>query len=131
MATLAYAFRLHLHSRPDTQLLPILPHRPGLMCRQHRRVQRLAQHWQQEVLLPADTLLAAGLAYHLADLALPELARCVAEGGPGARPPGDASLRLLLQPFCAALASTDSPALLLRLRCVLWGVGARVPCVAP
>jgi hypothetical protein len=87
-------------------------------------VQQLAQHWQQEVLLPADTLLAAGVAYHLADLVLPELARCVAEGGAGVRPPGDASLRLLLQPFCAALAATDSPALLHRLRCTPWEVGA-------
>lgn len=90
-------------------------------------MQRVAAFWRDEVLLPSDGLAAAGLAYHLADTLLPELAGCVGEAAPGARggAPDDATLRALLDPFCAALAGADSPAMLYRLRCahaLLWGL---------
>lgn len=78
---------------------------------------RLGDFWLQEVLLPRDTLVAVGVAYHLTDLLLPELARCLQEGGAKGAAPGDATLRVLLEPFCAALAATHHPALVHRLRC--------------
>lgn len=76
-------------------------------------MERAAAFWRTQVLLPGDGLAAAGLAYHHADLLLPELDKCVAEGG--AAPDADA-LRTLLEPFCAALADADSPAMLHRLK---------------
>ncbi|KAL4458010.1 hypothetical protein ABPG75_012875 [Micractinium tetrahymenae] len=82
---------------------------------QARRVQRLADFWLGEILVPSDTLAAAGVAFHLADLLLPELAKCVAEGGGGAAP-DDATLRALLEPFCRALAAAATPAMIHRLR---------------
>lgn len=84
---------------------------------------RAAAFWLDEVLLPSDTLAAAGVAYHLADLLLPELGKCVAEGGPRAAAPDDATLRRLLDPFAAALAATSNPAMVHRLKCVGAGVG--------
>lgn len=79
-------------------------------------MERAADFWRDEILLPTDGLAAAGLAYHLADLLLPELSGCVAEGGPRAAVPDAATLRRLLDPFAAALAGADSPALAHRLR---------------
>jgi hypothetical protein len=79
-------------------------------------VQRLADFWLAEILLPGDTLVAAGVAYHLADLLLPELAACLADGGSGGAVPDDATLRLLLEPFCRALAGAFNPAMVYRLR---------------
>lgn len=85
------------------------------LCRQARRAQRLADFWLREILLPSDTLPAAGVAFHLADLLLPELARCAA-GGSGGGAPDDATLRTLLEPFCRALAAAATPAMIYRLR---------------
>lgn len=90
---------------------------------------RAADFWLGEVLQPSDTLAAAGLAYHLADLLLPELGKCVAEAGPRGAAPDDATLRRLLHPFAAALAGTSNPAMVHRLRCALPG-GQRPGCSA-
>lgn len=79
-------------------------------------MQRVADFWREEVLLPSDRVAAAGVAYHLADLLLPELSRCVSEGGPRGAVPDDATLRSLLEPFAAALAAADTPAMVYRLR---------------
>lgn len=76
-------------------------------------MERAAAFWGAQVLLPTDGLAAAGLAYHHADLLLPELQKCVAEGGAA---PDDAALCMLLNPFCVALADADSPAMLHRLK---------------
>ncbi|KAI3435489.1 hypothetical protein D9Q98_001555 [Chlorella vulgaris] len=80
------------------------------------RIQRLAHCWLHDVLLPGDTLAAAGVAYHLVDLMLPELEACVVYTGANGAVAMDHTLRPLLEPFCAALAATSSPALVVRLR---------------
>ena len=90
----------------------------------------MADFWLQEMLMPQDTLAAAGVAYHLTDLLLPELAGCVqAEGGGEA--PDNHTLRLLLDPFCRALASTRDAALVYRLRCALPAGRAVLCCMGP
>lgn len=66
---------------------------------------------RDEVLLPSDTLLAIGVAYHVSDVWLPELQAAAAGGG--GRPP-HASLVALLEPFAEALARTRQQALLSR-----------------
>lgn len=76
-------------------------------------MQLVADFWLGEVLLPRDTLATAGVAFHFADLLLPELAQCVAQGGSA---PDDATLRTLLEPFCRALAVAATPAMIHRLR---------------
>lgn len=85
---------------------------------QPRRVQRLADFWLAEILVPHDTLNAAGVAFHLSDLLLPELANCLQQGSSGSSgaAPDDATLRTLLEPFCRALAAAPAPALIHRLR---------------
>lgn len=103
-------FSCHMLELDDQRAARALPLR-----RQARRVQRVADFWLGEVLLPGDTLAAAGVAFHLADLLLPELAKCVAEGSVGAAP-DDATLRMLLEPFCRALAGAATPAMIHRLR---------------
>ncbi len=110
----------------STNHLGCLPTNPS-MCRQEQRVSRAADFWLSEVLVPSDTLVAAGVAYHLADLLLPELGKCVAEGGPRAAAPDDATLRRLLEPFGAALAATSNPAMVHRLKCAR---GAGLQCGA-
>lgn len=97
------------------------PPHTHLGCRQERRVSRAAAFWLDEVLQPSDTLAAAGVAYHLADLLLPELSKCVAEGGPRAAAPDDAALRRLLEPFASALAATSNPAMVHRFKCAAVG----------
>ncbi|PSC72643.1 Ribosomal RNA processing 1 B [Micractinium conductrix] len=81
---------------------------------QERRVARLADFVLHEIMVPGDTLVSAGVASHLTDLLLPELSKCVAEGGAAA--PSDITLHALLDPFCQALAATTNPALIYRLR---------------
>lgn len=75
---------------------------------------RLADFVLHEIMVPGDTLVSAGVASHLTDLLLPELSKCVAEGGAAA--PSDITLHALLDPFCQALAATTNPALIYRLR---------------
>ena len=86
-------------------------------------MERVAGFWLSHVLVPGDTLAAAGVAYHLADLLLPELGRVAGEGGA----PDAATLARLLQPFAAALAATDNPALVYRLRCAPAAGGRPAP----
>ena len=102
-------------------------------CREERRVRAVADIWRSEVLLPGDTLVAAGISYHLSDLLLPELARCCGELGGGGSAPDNAALRLLLEPFCQALAGTTDAALIFRLRyvCVGWVGGGGGRCQEP
>lgn len=64
------------------------------------------------MLVPQDTLPAAGFAYHVADLLLSELTRVTGEKGPA---PSNDTLVLLLEPFCAAAASTRDNVLVTRL----------------
>lgn len=76
----------------------------------------------QSCLVPTDDFAAAGVAYHLADIYVEELAG-VAEGEPV--PP--AALSLLLEPFVAAISTTPSQALINRIRCRRgWPHGARL-----
>lgn len=71
--------------------------------------------WLREVLLPQEPRVAAGLAYHLCDLLLPELA--VVCGGEAAGPaPQQPTLLALVEPYCQALARTGDKALVYRLR---------------
>lgn len=64
---------------------------------------------RDEVLLPSDTLLAGGVAYHLADVWLPELLAAVQ----GTQLPPEL-LEQLLQPFVDVLARSAQPTLLNR-----------------
>lgn len=66
---------------------------------------------QDAVLLGTDSHPAAGLAYHIADVFVAELASVSRAG----RPPA-AALKALLQPFCQTLARTSRAAFLPRLR---------------
>lgn len=84
------------------------------------------QLWLTRVLLPADSHIARGLAYHLCDVLLPELSAVAAaapSNGSARGVPQQATLRTLLEPFCQALARTRDPALIFRLRCVGAWVG--------
>ncbi len=74
-------------------------------------VGRYADFLQHEVLLPADHVSAAGLAFHVGDLLVSEL-RAVAAGAPV---PG-AALAALLAPFAAALQKAPDQAALGRTR---------------
>ena len=87
-------------------------------CRSAGQVQLYTDLWLHEVLLPQDNLVAAGLAYHMCDLLLPELAAvCSSSGSGGASAaPQQTTLLALLEPFCQALARTRDPALVYRLR---------------
>ena len=76
-------------------------------------VEEYAAFWKDEVLLPSDTLAAAGVAYHISDLLLQELSGVVAQ--PGAAPAAT-TLETLLEPYCAALAATRDAVLVRRLR---------------
>ncbi|KXZ48718.1 hypothetical protein GPECTOR_25g300 [Gonium pectorale] len=69
-------------------------------------LQRYTSFLRDHVVLPADTLSAAGLAYHVGDILLDEL-RAVADGR---AVPGPA-LAALLSPFAAALAGGDQAVL--------------------
>ncbi|KAK9837267.1 hypothetical protein WJX81_002616 [Elliptochloris bilobata] len=75
---------------------------------------------REEILLRSDVVPAMGLSLHLADIALPELRAAVKEGGAVAPVPWPA-LKVLLEPFSAALASTGRPALVARLRDNVFG----------
>lgn len=69
-----------------------------VLCRQTDFVERYADYLHHHVMLPGDTLSAAGVAYHCGDVLLDEL-RGVAEG----RAVPASALALLLQPFIEAL----------------------------
>lgn len=79
------------------------------------------------VLQPTDGIRAVGLAYHVTDVFLPELARVVSEGS--SKPPQGEILEVLLQPFVDALVAAGEAAPIRRLRSVgfveqgwaLWG----------
>ncbi len=68
---------------------------------------------QQEVLLPPPDLAAPSLAYHTADVFLPQLALVCDKG---TQIPGKKALASLLRPFCTALALNGDPAMIQRLR---------------
>ena len=85
----------------------------GSNCRDVATVQDFAAFWRDEVLLPGDTLVAAGVAYHVADMVLPQLTIVVSEA---AAPPPAAALAALLAPFCAALGDSGDAVLVQRLR---------------
>ena len=75
-------------------------------------VKRYADFLRGHVLLPADTLNAAGMSFHVADLFVPELlAASVDRAAP------EACLALLLEPFCAALSCAPHKANVQRFRC--------------
>jgi len=59
------------------------------------------------------------VAYHVIDLLLPELTRVVGEAGKGAFP-SKKTLETLLDPFCAAAATTKDAVLIRRLYQGLW-----------
>lgn len=59
------------------------------------------------------------MAYHVIDLLLPELTRVVGEAGKGAFP-SKKTLETLLDPFCAAAATTKDAVLIRRLYQGLW-----------
>ena len=82
-------------------------------CRDKAAVKDFSHFWRSEALLPQDTLPAAGFAYHVADLLLPELSRVVGEK-PDATP-SNKTLLLLLEPFCTAAARTKENVLVGRL----------------
>lgn len=85
-----------------------------MKCRDAALVSEYASFWKDEVLLPKDTLAAAGVAYHIADMLLHELARIVEAAG--AAPPSADTLRTLLNPFIAAFAETKDSVMIYRLR---------------
>ncbi|MEW5318831.1 MAG: hypothetical protein WDW38_010017 [Sanguina aurantia] len=66
------------------------------------------------VLQPTDGIRAVGLAYHVTDVFLPELARVVSEGS--RQPPQGSILVVLLQPFVDALVAAGEAAPIRRLR---------------
>lgn len=68
------------------------------------------------VLQPTDGIRAVGLAYHVTDVFLPELARVVSEGS--SKPPQGSILVVLLQPFVDALVAAGEAAPIRRLRSV-------------
>ncbi len=69
-------------------------------------LQPIAEFWQSGVLLPNDVKVAQGVAYHLADVLLTELAGVCENATPS---PGPA-VAALLEPFVQALATThDKP----------------------
>lgn len=68
--------------------------------------------WLEEVFVPKDTFIAAGFAYHVADLMLPELQKIVKVSG---NPPPRPALMSLLMPFGTAAASTHDDVLVSRL----------------
>lgn len=68
------------------------------------------------VLQPTDGIRAVGLAYHVTDVFLPELARVVSEGS--SKPPQGEILEVLLQPFVDALVAAGEAAPIRRLRLV-------------
>lgn len=66
-------------------------------------------------LLPSDTLPAAGVAYHLADIYVDEIDTALADD----RPPPSKVLEALLEPFLQAAAKCQSQPLLHRIKYVL------------
>lgn len=83
------------------------------LCRDQPQLAVFTGLWQHEVLCPADTLAAAGVAYHLADILLPELQKMARESG---QAPDAAALSTLLEPFCQALAVARAPAMVHRVQ---------------
>lgn len=75
---------------------------PSSTARRADLVQRYAGFILQRVVTPGDTLPAAGVAYHCADILLEEL-RAVA----GEQPIPHAVLDVLLAPFVSALSSGE------------------------
>lgn len=87
--------------------------------REKELVEEFSDFWRDQVLLPGDTLAASGVAYHVIDLLLPELTRVIAEAGKGSSP-SKKTLTALLDPFCAAAASTKDAVMIRRLYQGLW-----------
>lgn len=65
---------------------------------------RYTTFFREHILQPTDNLAAVGLAYHLADLVLPEL-RAVA----GDKRLPERAVLALLEPFMAALQAVETP----------------------
>ena len=80
-------------------------------CRDIELTTQFMDYIQDSVLLGTDSHPAAGLAYHMADVFVAELATV----SRAARPPA-AALKALLEPFCQTLARTSRAAFLPRLR---------------
>ena len=82
-------------------------------CRNLKQIRHTTAFLEHDILLATDENPAAGLNYHLADVWVPELVGvCQA----GARAPSKA-LRQLLEPLCQAMAQTQRPAFMQRIRC--------------
>jgi ribosomal RNA-processing protein 1 len=81
------------------------------------QVQAFSTFLQNNVMLPEDTLPAAGVSYHIADIIIPELQNIVENNkNINNSPPSDATLKLLLAPFIKTTQLTGDPALLARLK---------------
>ena len=82
-------------------------------CRNLKQVRHTTAFLEHDILLATDENPAAGLNYHLADVWVPELVGvCQA----GERAPSKALLQLL-EPLCQAMAQTQRPAFMQRIRC--------------
>ena len=81
-------------------------------CRSLKQIRHTTAFLEHDILLATDGTPAAGLTYHLADVWVPELVGvCQA----GERAPSKA-LRQLLEPLCQAMAQTQRPAFMQRIR---------------
>ena len=81
-------------------------------------VKETGNFWIHEVMLPTDTLVASGFAYHIADIFIPELISVCIEARDmelDSRPSSRA-VRALMNPFTTALAGTQDKTLIYRLR---------------
>lgn len=74
-------------------------------------IEQYSDFFRDAVLLPADEVCAAGLAYHLADIFMTELKALAAES-----PPGAEALAALLRPFSSALQSCGHAIMLERIK---------------
>ena len=83
----------------------------AIACRDIELTTQFMEYIQDTVLIGTDSHPAAGLAYHIADVFVAELASVSRAG----RPPA-AALKALLEPFCQTLARTSRAAFLPRLR---------------
>lgn len=73
--------------------------------------------WLQEAFLPTDTLVAAGFAYHVADIFISELERVVEEDPiEPTTAPSHQIISILLAPFYTALSDTHDDIMIHRFR---------------
>jgi hypothetical protein len=100
---------------------PIADPTPSLDRRQASLVSRYAELMSDNLFLSEDGCRAIGVAYHIADVFLPELQKAVKEvagqAGPAAAPSAEV-LASLLNPFVMVLVKASDQPLLTRVRCV-------------